>query len=256
MNVIYNIENTVTKAVRKLQVSPTNNLVCGYANCYSNCDIDHKPNIALDLNGRVQGSCDKCEHDLWDHHRCLAIWGHVNDTQVLIDGTVKEDWVSAKDRTEKVAVLVKLRDKVLGDLNQVIDDAIGELAHLVERYARLALSGGFSGQVGKAVRLLEYNYTVLEAKGVGQDQLQKVADSLGRMKRRERLLNTAKENASKESTGISSSMEDVGQDQLPKVSESPDPMKRKEELLNAAKEDAQKESTGILSSVVKWLMRQ
>jgi len=256
MNLICNIENTVTKAVRKLQDSPTTNIVCGHANCYSNCEIDHKSNIALDLNGPFQGSCDKCKHDLWDHHRCRAIWGHVIDTQVLIDENVKKDWVEAKEGTERVALLVKLHEKVLGGLNQVINSATIELAHLVERYARWALSGGFSAQVGNAAKLLEQKYTALEANNVGQDQLQKVEESLKRMRRWQRLLNAAKKNAGKESNGASSSMENVGQDQLQKVAESLDPVKRREELLNTAKEDAQKESTGILSSMVKWLLRQ
>jgi len=194
----------VTTTVWKLQSSPTNNLICGQANCYFNCDIDYKFKIPLDLKGRFQGSCDKCGHALWNHHHCSAIWERVTDVQVLFDNDVKKKWASAKDGKRKVEVLVGLREKVLGDLNQVINRATSDLAQLVEQYAHLALSGGFSGQVGSAVRLLEQNYTALEGKNVGQDQLQKVAESLGHMKRQLELLHTA-ENARKESIGRVSS---------------------------------------------------
>jgi len=146
MNVICNIENTVTKAGWKLQESLTTNVVRGKANCYSNCHIDYKSNISLDLNGRFRGSCDKCNHDLWSHHRRRAIRVHVIDTQVLIDDNMKRKWESAKDGKEKIAVLVKLHAKVLDDLNQVINRTTSDLAQLVERYARLSLSGDLSAQ--------------------------------------------------------------------------------------------------------------
>jgi len=56
--------------------------------------------------------------------------------------------------------------------------------------------------VGSAVRLLEQHYVGLERKGVGQDHLQRVEKSLGNMKRKQQLLNTAKENARKDRVEI------------------------------------------------------
>jgi len=207
MNVISAIENTVTTTVWELQSSPTSNMVCGQANCYSNCDIDYKSNIPLDLKGRFRGPCDNCGHDLWNHHRCCAIWERVTDVRVLFDNNVTKKWVSAKDGKGKVGVLVKLLEKVLGDLNRVIDHATNELARLVEQYASLSLSGSFSAQVDNTVRLLDQKHNALNGKkeDVGQDQLQKVAESLAHMKRKQVLLNTWRENARRESIGILSS---------------------------------------------------
>ena len=204
MNVTRDLENTITTAVWKLQESPTNNMICGQTTCYSNCEIDYKSNIPLDLKGRFKGLCNKCHHSLWDHHRCRSKWGQVPDRQVLIDQDVKRKWEAAKDEKGKTAVLSTFRDKVQRNLNQVINGATNDLAKHVERYTRLSLSGNFSAQVGSVVKLLEQNYATLETKGVGIDQLQKVKESLDHMKRKLELLNSAKQNAQKDRVGIAS----------------------------------------------------
>ena len=201
---ISNLENTITTVVWKLQHSSTNNMICGQTNCYSNCEIDYKSNIPLDLEGRFKGVCNKCNHSLWDHHRSRSTWGQVIETQVLIDQNVKRKWVVAKDGKGKMAVLDAFRETVLRNLDQIINDATSDLARHVERYTLLALSGNFSAQVASAVRLLNQNYTTLEMKGVDSDQLQRVKESLEHMKRKQRLMNFAKENARRDRVGIAS----------------------------------------------------
>jgi len=204
MNVIRNIENTMTVAGWSLQESLTINMVCGQANCYSNCDIDYESNNPLDLNGRFRSSCDKCNHDVWNHHRCRVIWWPVIDRQVLIDDNVKQKWESAKDGKEKVAVLIKLHANVLGAIIQVFNNATSELAPLLERYARLSLAGGLSVQKDNTVKLLKQRYAALERKYVDQDQIQKANVRLGQVKRKLELLNIV-EDERKESTGTLSS---------------------------------------------------
>ena len=63
-------------------------------------------------------------------------------TQVLIDQNIKK-WEVAKEGTAKMAILAAVREKVLHDLDQSIKSATNDLALLVERYARLSLSGSF-----------------------------------------------------------------------------------------------------------------
>ena len=201
MNVISN-KSTVTTAVWKLQHSSTTNMICGQTNCYSNCEIDYKSNVPLDLKGRFKGSCNKCKHSLWDHHRCHFTWAQVTDTQVLIDQNVKRKWAAAKDGKGKMAVLNAFRGRVLRDLDQIINGATNDLAQHVERYARLALSGHFLAQVASVVRLLEQKYIALYMKGVGPDQLQKVKESLEHMKRKLEIL--TKENARRDRVEIAS----------------------------------------------------
>ena len=142
--------------------------------------------------------CDKCDHSLRNHHRCHAIWEQGTTTQVPVDQNTKE-WDSAKDRTEKKAILVAIREKVL---DQIIGGATNDLARQVERYAHLSLSGSFSAQVGSAVRLLEQNYIGLLEKGVDQDHLQWVEESLFNMRRKLKILQMAGDKAREERVGI------------------------------------------------------
>jgi hypothetical protein len=190
-------------AVWKMQRSPTINMICGQANCHSNCYNDYKSNIQYNLNGPFDNLCDKCNHNLWNHHHCRAKWEQVMNTQSSVDQGMKE-WEAAKDEMEKTAILVAVREKVLHDFDQMINQATSDLAQHVERYTPLSLSGSFSEQVGRALRLLEQNYIGLEKKGIGQDHLQRVKKSLRTMRRKLELLNASEEHARKERVEIGS----------------------------------------------------
>ena len=113
-----------------------------------------------------------------------------------------KDWDAAKVGTERTAILTTMREKVLRELNQIINSATTDLAQLMERYSRLSLSGSFVVQVESAVRLLQQHYIAMEKKGVDQDQLQRVKVSLGHMERKLELLNGAKESTRKERVAI------------------------------------------------------
>jgi len=114
-------------------------MIYGQADCYSNCDIDHKSNIPLDLDGSRGGLCDRCNHSLWNHHHYRAKWWQVSNIQVSVDQGMKE-WEAARDGKERTAILAAVREKVLHNRDQIINSATNELVQLVERYERLSLS--------------------------------------------------------------------------------------------------------------------
>ena len=187
--------------VWKQQRSSTTNMICGEIDCYSNCNIDYDSNIPLDLKGFFGGSCEKCKHSLWNHHRCRTTWVQVTNTEVSVDQTMKE-WHAAKDGTGRTAIVDTVREKVLRELDRIINSATTDLAQSVERYSRLSLSGSFVAQVNSAVRLLAQHYVALEKKGVAHDQLQRVKASLDHMRKKLVLLNNAKENNQKDQVAI------------------------------------------------------
>jgi len=113
------------------------------------------------------------------------------NTQASVDQSMKK-WEEAKDETERTAILVAVRKKVLHDLDQILNGATSDLAQQMERYTVLSLLGSFSEQVRSTVRLLEQNYRGLEGKYVGQDRLERVKECLGGMKRKLELLNDLK----------------------------------------------------------------
>jgi hypothetical protein len=186
--------------VWKQQTTLTNNLVCGEIDCHSNCHIDYNPVTPFELKG-LGGSCETCNHGLWKHHCYRVKWVQVIGTQVSIDQDMKKQWEAAKDSKEQMVVL----QKVGRDLDLVINRATGDLGQLVERHAHLSLSGSFSAQVDSAIRLLKQTHEMLERRGVGQDRLQKVTTSLGRMRRKLELLNNAREKAQAGTASVLSS---------------------------------------------------
>jgi hypothetical protein len=153
--------------------------------------------------------CDICNHSLWNHHHFRVKWVQVIDKQVSVDQDMKKKWETAKGGKEKTAALIAASKKALHGFNQVIDNATNDLAQLAGDYAGMSLSGSFSAQTEKTVRLLEQSYQGMQEKGVGQDQLQKIKESLGHMKEKLELLRDlslrdAKEKARKESVGVGS----------------------------------------------------
>lgn len=199
MDAISHLKNTTQTAVWKQQWSSTINMICGQANCYSNCYINYESNIPHDLGDFLGGVCGKCNHNLSSHYCCIRKWGRVMNRQALTDQNMKK-WEEAKDETEKTVILATVRKKALHDLNKIINGATSDLENQVERYTVLSLLGNPSAQVGSAVSFLEHIYSGLEEKGAGQDNLGRVKESLSNMKRKLELLKFLKRGR-KESQG-------------------------------------------------------
>ena len=121
-----------------------------------------------------------------------ATWEQVYEAQLSVDDNTRTQWEAAKDE-ERTEALLATSKRALGDLSQIIDEAMDELARLAEEYASLSLSGSFSAPLEKAVWLLEQRCKGMEEKGVGLELLTKVRSSLEHMKGRLDLLRKAKE---------------------------------------------------------------
>ena len=115
------------------------------------------------------------------------------DGRVLVDEDMKKKWDKAKDGKEMSTTLIAINDMVLHELNQAINCAMGDLMQLMERYDGLSLAGSCSAEVRGVVRLLE----ALEKMDIRKDELEKVKESLGHMKRRLELLSIVEDEAKK-----------------------------------------------------------
>lgn len=118
------------------------------------------------------------------------------DNQVLVDESMKKKWDKAKDGKERTAALIAVNEMVLHALRQVAHCTTGDLAQLVEQYARLSLAGSYSAQVKSAVSFLQHKYNAMEKQEIGQDKLEKVKRSLGHMKRKLEFLNKVEDTKS------------------------------------------------------------
>ena len=110
------------------------------------------------------------------------------DNQALVDGDAKKKWHKAKDGKERTATLIVVNEMVLHHLNRVINCARRDLV----QYADLSLGGSYSAQARSAVGFLE-EYIAKEEKWIGRDELYRVKESLGHMKRKLDLLNEVEE---------------------------------------------------------------
>ena len=115
----------------------------------------------------------------------------------LANEDMKKNWGEAKDRKETTATSIAVNEMVLHRLTLVTRN----LVQLVAQYADLSLAGSCSARVRSAVRFLEQKYTTMKAGGVGQDELQKVKESLGHMKRKLEVLEKVEEDAQKGVSG-------------------------------------------------------
>ena len=94
---------------------------------------------------------------------------------------------------ERTAALIAVYKIVLHDLEQAISRATNSLAPLLEQYASLSLTGGFSVQMRSTVKFLEEKYIVMEETGVSQGELSRIERRLYYMKRGLELLDNTKE---------------------------------------------------------------
>ncbi|THU80164.1 hypothetical protein K435DRAFT_874656 [Dendrothele bispora CBS 962.96] len=113
------------------------------------------------------------------------------ETQTGVDEDMKKKFMDAQSEKEKQEHLQKTLEGSLDTLTRLIENSIGELATLASRYADLSLSGSFSGQVEKAVKMLEQKNKAMEEKGVDKPTLDRMQKSLDEMKRELDLLRKA-----------------------------------------------------------------
>ena len=119
----------------------------------------------------------------------------------LADENMKKNWGEAKDRKERTATSIAVNEMVLHRFTPVTRN----LVQLVAQYADLSLAGSCSAQVRSAVRFLEWKYPTMKEGRIGQDELQKVKESLGHMKRKLEVFEKVEEDTQKlRSVGIES----------------------------------------------------
>jgi len=111
---------------------------------------------------------------------------------VTVDEEMKTQWEAAKGEKEKTKALLAGSQRTLDGFSSTIEASMDALEGLQEEYARLSLSGSFSGPLEKAIKFLELHYESKEQQGVGRDELETIRASLEEMKRRLDVLTKAR----------------------------------------------------------------
>ncbi|KAK7458148.1 hypothetical protein VKT23_010056 [Stygiomarasmius scandens] len=208
MDIYRTYETTARRKVKVQKATQNHNTLCSVPECYSNCHIHCYLNFTLDPAGLrgctamqpTEETCNVsgCGHPRDRHRHYNVIWEDEEQTQNIVDEDMKKKFMNAKSEKEKKENLQQLLQSSLDTLTGLIESSTEELATLASKYADLSLSGSFSGQVEKAVKMLEQNHKAMEEKGVDKVTLDKVQKSLDEMKRKLDLLRKAQ----KENEGV------------------------------------------------------
>lgn len=81
------------------------------------------------------------------------------------------------------------------DMDKALAESTAKVGQLVEEYAKLSLSGSFSGQVKKSVALLELNLETMRSNGTDAQTIKSVEKALARMQEKLTVVEKAKEQA-------------------------------------------------------------
>jgi hypothetical protein len=184
MTTYKDFESIITKKVHVQENTTQHNTLCSSPGCYSNCHENCNLDFTLDPSGLLgcaamssDGKC-RCGHGLDLHRHYHCIWKLVDDRQVVIDHSAKKNFNNAKDMKTRKQQLLEAVKKARDTLTNAIDAEMTELAGLVEEFSRLSLTGSFSGQVHKSVRLLELNLEAMRASAADEDTIRKMEQSL------------------------------------------------------------------------------
>jgi len=195
MTTYKNFESIITKKVRVREDTTQHNTLCNFSGCYTNCHQDCKLDFTLDPSGlsgcaaMTDGVC-KCGHGLDFHQHYRSIWKLVDDRQVVVDSSAKQNFNNAKDTKTRKELLLEDVKHARDILTNAIDEDMKLLARLVVEFGKLSLSGSFSGQVHKSVRLLELNLETMRG-STDEDAIRKMEQSVETLKKQLTVLKRA-----------------------------------------------------------------
>ena len=106
-------------------------------------------------------------------------------------------WEAANAEKGNTEAIIAAGERELSDLNHAMDEAMDDLALLVEDYGRVSLAGSFSKHVEKAIRLLKERHTDMGKNKVSKAQLNNMQDGLDVMGRKLEVLIEAEERGHK-----------------------------------------------------------
>ncbi|KIP03094.1 hypothetical protein PHLGIDRAFT_256134 [Phlebiopsis gigantea 11061_1 CR5-6] len=164
-----------------------NTLCGGRPDCHSNCHVRCKLGFTLDQKGlrgcwamKPSGgmTCRTCGHPRETHSHFNRLWKEETRETIVVDHNAKRKFEKAgteKDKKEN------MRDLVVDALQQTqrdIDNAVKELGDLATEYAGMSLSGTFTSQVEKSVRLLGLTLETMRSNGTSRDTIEAVEKSL------------------------------------------------------------------------------
>ncbi|EDR10204.1 uncharacterized protein LACBIDRAFT_325891 [Laccaria bicolor S238N-H82] len=197
-----NFKSVINKKTWVFEDKPRHSTLCGHPQCYSNCHINCSVGFTLDpakLGGCEafsRSTCRKCHHSITEHHHYNSVWYEKSETHDYIDADAKRRHDEANKMLQTATVSIADVRKVIESTGKEMAEATEQIGRLAAKYSELSLSGSFSGQVKKSVKLLE---THLEGIRNTSDQMSidQMEASLAQLKEKLRVLEVAADAARK-----------------------------------------------------------
>ncbi|SRR6266576_5119844 len=186
-----NFKSVITKQFWDRERTSQHNTLCSHPNCYSNCHVDCHLKFSVDHEKflkckAIRGgqNCRQCGHKYTFHRHYNEVWKQKDHNQVKIDHTAERKYNEAMG--EKRSRESKIIDfsGMIRDLNSDLQKALASVSKLTEAYARLSLSGSFTGQVKKSVKLLEAKLEAVRNNKADAQTIKMIEDGLETMKKK------------------------------------------------------------------------
>lgn len=191
MQALKNYESIVAQSTMITQETSDFNTLCVHPQCHSNChvacnlDFHLKPKDLLKFmifDCGKQTSCEKCGHPYTDHRHFYYIWEEQKASVRAVDKEAKAKFEDAlRDRCGGEWMTVWLNGHITR-LDAEMAVATISIRTLADAYAGLSLSGSFSAQLRKAIKLLEMNLESIRGKETDPAAIKSIEDSVDQLK--------------------------------------------------------------------------
>lgn len=138
-----------------------------------------------------------CGHLRDDHRHYNTLWKEVEEDEKVVDKAAEKKYNEAKTEKEKKESMKERAEKAINRLTEDVEESTVELGRLAAEYANLSLSGSFTGQVEKAIKLMELNIEKMRNDGSDPQMIARLESSLVSMQKKLQVLREARERARK-----------------------------------------------------------
>ena len=193
-----NFETVVTANITVQKQTPQHNTLCSYPGCRQNCHVGCQLGFSTNPDSMRQcwafdnsnsTQCRICTHSVDYHHHDHTIWEVQEDKQKKVDVNAKKKFEDAAlDKTKLKRALDEVKKASLA-LDQTISSTTVEIGQLCRSYAMLSLSGSFSAQIRKSIKLMEVHLESLEGdKQADPQTIRSVRDAIANLEQQYQVL--------------------------------------------------------------------
>jgi hypothetical protein len=197
VNEMANFKSVISKKTWILQDQAYHSTLCVYPQCYSNCHVKCHLEFTLDPMKLSRcwafpsrGACQVCNHPIQSHQHYNSLWYEKHETENYVDARRKQRHDEAAKMFKSTQVSIKDVRSFINIIGKEMADATEEIGRLAAEYSKLSLSGSFSGQVKKSVKVLETHLEAIRNK-TDDESVKRMEASLEQLREKLRVLEVA-----------------------------------------------------------------